>query len=282
MAMAVADRIKVDRRRTLDTDVARLLRISWQTELAAGFASAFNEPALKRISAQTLPINVYYAMFNMQRAMGRVRGTRLDQHVGAAREFASRASRLPLPWCVTLSGDPDELGTCKLSPEIAEPYAISPIERSHDDAAYLWAALRMARRWKLGLARESWLASKKNRKKDGTKRRRLPSGVRAELAAELRPTTLYDFLWELRRRASYESADEYGSDVDAADFERFYDGLVSCLDTGMLIAETSISRYIGFEAFSAAAKDWMRGAGRVGSWATAPLQHRLAAMRGIS
>ena len=42
------------------------------------------------------------------------------------------------------------------------------MERSHEPAAYLWAALRMTRRWKYELAREDWKSAKEHRKTDGT------------------------------------------------------------------------------------------------------------------
>jgi len=266
---------------SLSSDAAGLLRIAWQTELASRFAVALDEPSLKRISAPTLPVNAYYAVFNCRRAFGRVAGTNLDRHNAVADDFAGRTRRLPLPWSLTLAGDPEDLETCDLKPPIVKPYSITPIERSHEPSAYAWAALRMARRWKVELARESWFNDRKHRKPDGSKRQRLPKGIKKKLALGLRPTTLYDFLWELRRRANYESSDEYGSDVGIADFARFHDGLVALLDAAMLIGETEIARRVGYEALAAAGSDWMGSARRAGAWATEPLSTRLEAIRAV-
>jgi hypothetical protein len=44
---------------------------SWQTEVGGRFAAAFREVALQRVGAMTLPVNAYYAMFNINRALPR-------------------------------------------------------------------------------------------------------------------------------------------------------------------------------------------------------------------
>jgi hypothetical protein len=265
-------------RRQLSSSAAGLLRIAWQTELAARFALGFDDPKLKRIGAQTLPVNSYYAAFNCRRALGEASGTRLDQHRAVAREFETQARRYPKPWCVRLAGDPELMDSCALTPAIVEPYPLQPIERSHPAPDYVWGALRMTRRWQLDLAREAWLNDRANYKSSGEKRKMLPKGKKHELGLKLRATTLLDLLWELRRRASYESADEYTSEVADADFARFHDGLISLLDTAMLITETEIAQRVGVEALKNVAAEWTRGARRAGTWATQALQTRLAAI----
>lgn len=277
MSLELKSKLRARQRRSLSPAAAGLLRIAWQTELAARFASAFEDPALKRVSAQTLPVNSYYAVFNCRRALGHVVGSRLDQHRAVADDFAGQARRFPRPWSIRLDGDPDDLEACKLTPPIVEPYALASIKRGHPSADYIWGALRMARRWKLELVRDSWI--RQNRNRDGSKRQRLPPGMKSKLALGLRATTLHDFLWELRRRANYESADEYTSEVADNDFVRFHDGLISLLDTAMLIAETELAHQVGPKALDEAAAEWMRGARRAGTWATQPLEMRIDAIR---
>src|SRR3546814_3781876 len=51
-------------------------------------------------------------------------------------------------WGVTLSGDPDDASHCTLVPPLVQPYGFNPMEQHHADEAYVWAALRMTRRWK--------------------------------------------------------------------------------------------------------------------------------------
>src|SRR4051794_8347029 len=62
MAVETAALIEVKKRRSLDNQARRLLRVAWQTELASRLGSAFHDPALQRVSSQTLPVNAYYAL----------------------------------------------------------------------------------------------------------------------------------------------------------------------------------------------------------------------------
>lgn len=52
IASELRSRLRNRQRRAVSSHAANLLRIAWQTELAARFASAIDDPALKRISAQ--------------------------------------------------------------------------------------------------------------------------------------------------------------------------------------------------------------------------------------
>jgi hypothetical protein len=124
----------------------------------------------------------------------------------------------------------------------------------------------------------SGLNDRANYKSNGEKRKMLPKGKKHELGLKLRATTLLDLLWELRRRANYESADEYTSEVADADFARFHDGLISLLDTAMLITETEIAQRVGVDALKDVGAEWTRGARRAGTWATQALQTRFAAI----
>ena len=216
----------------------------------------------------------------MQRALARAEGSPTDKHQSVHNAFAkNRTSKLPVPWCATLAGDPEQVDDCLLRPvSLVVPYAFNPMERSHEPAAYVWAALRMTRRWKFAVARSVWLNEKKNRKADGTPRKRLPKGEAERIAAKMRPTSLFDFVYELRRRANYETVDEYGAEIADADIGRFHDGMCSLLDTGLLIAETQLAQHIGVRQLEEIADGWTRSARRIGGWAAEPLKGRLKAV----
>jgi hypothetical protein len=230
--------------RPLDRNVGRLLRIAWQTELAARVTDAYDDDMLRRVAAQTLPVQSYYAVFNAARAMTSVAGAACNTHQAVHRDFQSqRARRAYRSWGVTLDGDPDSLTDCVLSPQIEVPYSFNPMELSHNPEQYVCAALRMTRRWKITLQRDDWL--RKNKTSTGTQRKRLPAGVRAKIVTGLRPTTLMDFLYELRRRSNYEGVDEYGSDAEDANVARFHRGLLHIADMGLLHYEAMLIQYVG-------------------------------------
>jgi hypothetical protein len=109
MAMAVMQHgRKLNLPRSLNRDVGRLLRIAWQTELAARVSDAYDDDMLRRVAAQTLPVQSYYAVFNAARAMTTAAGTACGTHQTVHRDFQSqRAKYAYRSWGVTLAGDPD-------------------------------------------------------------------------------------------------------------------------------------------------------------------------------
>jgi hypothetical protein len=263
--------------RDLSRDVGRLLRIAWQTELAARVSDAYDDDMLRRVAAQTLPVQAYYAVFNAARAMTTVAGTTCSTHQAVHRDFESQRARCAYrSWGVTLAGDPDSLTDCIFQPRITAPYPFNPMELSHDPEQYVCAALRITRRWKIALQRDDWL--RKHRAKGGSQRKRLPAGERAKLVTGLRPTTLMDFLYELRRRSNYEGVDEYGSDAEDANVERFHRGMLHIADIGMLHYEIMLAQYVGLEAYEKEALAWIRSVTKIGSWATQAVERRLEAV----
>lgn len=267
------------RRRTLDGQTQRLLRVAWQTELTVRLTSVFEEPALQRVTTHTLPVNAYYALFNAHRALSRARGSPVDSHRGVQDGFAKHgAAKVPMPWSATLAGDPEDIDSCALSPEFMDCLSVDPLRRSYEPAAYVLAALRMTRRWKYEQTRLAWLYAKENRKADGQVRKRLPAGESTRIAKQMRPTSLLDFFYELRRQTHYETTDEYGTEVTDDDVERFHRGVDRLLDHGMLIIETQLARAVGVSELRSHAATWERSTRRIGSWASESLHRRLAAV----
>jgi hypothetical protein len=264
--------------RALDRDSARQLRIAWQTELSARVNDQFDDDLLRRVAAQTLPVQAYYAIFNAGRAATSVRGTTCNTHTALHRDYQTqRVASGYGSWGVALDGDPENVMSCALTPSIVTPAAFNLMERSHKPEEYLFAALRMTRRWKVEHARDDWL--RKNRKtSSGSARQRLPNGKRAELVAGLRPTTILDFLYELRVRTNYEGIEEYGSNADDATVDQFHRGLLHLADLGLLHYEMDIARSVWRAAYDAEVKDWVRTTARAGAWAREAVERRRASI----
>jgi len=272
-----ASRVKTKARRTLPPDASQLLRIAWQTEASVRLPSLVRDPLFQRVSVLTLPVHVYYTLFNSLRALSIAAGARIDQHEALQRDFAnSRVAKLPLPWGLTLVGDPRTAQTVALNPQIIVPYPFNPVERKHEPAAYLWAALRMARGWRLAVERKQWL--RVNRRSNGKPYKALPAGRGGILAESLRPTTLLDFVYELRRQVNYETADQYAVDASASELDRFHVGMERLLDSGLLLVEAWIAHICGPQALVQAADEWKASTRRISSWASTALDARIAAI----
>lgn len=279
MAAALAVATLPRSRRPLTASAARLLRVAWQHELAARLGDAFDDATMRRAMAHNLPVNAYYALFSALRALDQVRGAPDRPHTGTHREFARNGlAVLPLPWSASLTGDPERPDRCQLHPPgWFTPCTVSPIRADQPPAAYLFSALKMTRKWKLEQARQDWLRDpRRNRRPNGQPYRILPQAARQQLVAAQWPTTLLDFVYELRRRADYEHVDEYLAATSDAEIERFHDGMLFLADSGMLLIEAQLAAYTGTDALHATAADWaLSTAGTLGAWAAAPVRSRI-------
>lgn len=263
----------------LSPHATNLLRIAWQTELAARVGAQLDDDALRVATLPTLPVHAYYAVFNAGRAFTHVSGAPKDKHASLQEAFASEHSRYaPGALQVRLEGDPGDPPGCVLEPRICEPIPFNPLEGRQDPAEYVWAALRHARRRRLEDARERWLSARANRTRKGQRYKRLPPGQGARLAAEERATTLLDYMYMLRCSTNYRRIDEYSADVQPEHIARLYGGLLHLMDMGLLCYEGQVARYVGMAELRRAHADWARRVQAVGSWAAEASEARIAAL----
>ena len=263
----------------IPSKAAGLLRVAWQTELAARLGEQLDDPGLRLATLQTLPVQAYYAIFSAARALTHTANAPRDTHTAIHNAYAGEHRRRTVgSWSVQLSGDPEDLRTSALSPPICDPVSFNPMEVRENDAEYVWTALRMARRWRLERARERWLSDRKNRTKQGLAYRRLPSAARKGLALSERPTTMMDFLYELRCGTNYRSIDEYAVDIDDETVSAFHVGLRHLLDLGLLTYEGQVALYAGAGALQDEYASWAGRVRTVGAWATASGQARMDAL----
>lgn len=71
--------------------------------------------------------------------------------------------------------------------------------------------------------------------------------------------------------------DEYGSDAEDANVERFHRGLLHVADMGLLHYEAMLVQYVGLGAYEAEVRTWSDSAAKIGSWATEAVERRLEA-----
>lgn len=274
---------KIGTRRLLDVSASKLLRVSWQTELTARLGQQFDLPGLRQATLQTLPVQAYYAVFNSARAFSVVSGENQDRHSQIHTAFATQHLGWTAgAWSVSLTGDPENLNSCTLHPQICTPVSYNPITTIGSHAESVWAALRMTRRWKLRRAREVWLETSKVRTKRGKKFKKLPTGKAKELAADERATTLMDFMYELRCSTNYRSIDEFAIEVSDSEINRFHLGLVELMNTALLLYEAQLSRLVGIDALESELRKWIGDSKQIGAWASEAPNLRFAAIRSAS
>lgn len=273
---ALAQRTR--QRRGLPRDASRLLRIAWQTELVARLGEQLDDPGLRQATLQTLPIQVYYAVFSAARALSHVSTPIADSHHKTHEQFAAmqRKDAFGL-WGVSLAGDPNEVGSCTLDPPICQPVVFNPMETRVDPEEYVWAALRMARRWRIERARAAWMANRKNRTAKGAPYKILPPRGRREILSAERGTTVMDFVYELRCGSNYRSIDEYAVEIEDRHVVDFHSGLIEVMDAGLAHYEAQIARYVGAAALRGEFTSWSGGVRGIGSWTATAGAARIAA-----
>lgn len=266
-------------RRPIPPQASKLLRIAWQTELAARVGAQLDDDALRLASLQTLPVQAYYAVFNAGRAFTHTAGVPKDKHAALQHAFAAEhIRRAPGALKVRLTGDPDDVTKCTLSPEICVPVGFNQLEVRPNPAEYVWAALRVARKWRIAEARARWLSDKKHRTVAGRPYKVLPAKGRQEILAAERPTSLLDYLYALRCSTNYRSIDEYSVDMEPGHVRRFHAGMLHLMDAGLMCYEGQIALYAGTTALGALFQEWAQRVRSVGDWAAEPGQARLEAL----
>jgi hypothetical protein len=265
-------------RKALPRDACRLLRIGWQTELVARLGEQLDDPGLRQATLQTLPVQAYYAVFSVARALSHVSTPIADSHHQIHEHFAAmqREGAFGM-WGVSLAGDPNVVSACTLDPAICQPIVFNPMEVRVGPEEYVWAALRMARRWRIERARTAWMADKKNRTTQGKPYKLLPQRGRNEILGAERETTIMDFLYELRCGSNYRSIDEYAVEIEDRHVVDFHSGLVEVMDAGLAHYEAQIARYVGTTALQREFANWSQGVRGIGSWTAAPGAGRIAA-----
>lgn len=279
LANVVAER-PFKSRRSMSKAAIAALRVAWQTELAARLGEQLDDPGLRLATLQTLPVQAYYAAFNAGRAFTEVGGNPIAKHARLHEAFAAEHYRRTAgSWAVRLTGDPENVATCTLHPAIGTPVSFNPMTIRTDDADYVWAALRMARRWRLGRAKAAWLASKQHLTKRGQPYKNLPAEAKKALHENERPTSVMDFLYELRCSTNYRSIDEYAVEAPPDMVESFHGGLLHLMNTALLTYEAQIGLYVGGRVLSEHFSVWAKAVGGIGPWATAAGAHRMEAIQ---
>lgn len=84
---------------------------------------------------------------------------------------------------------------------------------------------------------------------------------------------------KMRKSSNYEGVDEYGSDAEDANAERFHRGMLHIADVGLLHYEIMLVQYVGLEAYEEELLAWIRSAAKIDSWATEAVERRLEAAK---
>jgi len=182
--------------------LAALITNAWQTELTLNLPRLVTHDQLSVLTIQWGIVQLYFSIHSAASAWleAMCGPTAPASHAAFLRTLEDHVSKgtFPLPWgaacrsCSPLSPSGEIAGHHFTAPDLQDRPCYA------DARDFLCAALR----W----AREGQLAESVDRWKRDHGRSRISRAKKAELDGKLRETTVFDFLYQLRRRANYADA----------------------------------------------------------------------------
>jgi hypothetical protein len=226
----------------LSQDQERALVRGWSTEWLLRQPLAQTELLLPAI--HWAPVQAYYAVHGTSSVWMPGGGANALTHANHLRAVSSRlTASTTLPRAVRLHvtrGYPATVvgmpGSTGAEPVPSSTSLTAPIiGNCHDFAAH---GLLYARKKQLEESRRRWLRD--------NKRKKLPSGQLSALDQSLQPTTVYDFLYQLRLRANYDDAEPFLSGgLSSLDPQRFITDLCTLVAFLNFVAECQIAARSG-------------------------------------
>lgn len=221
-----------------------------------------------------MPYSAWYAVHHVGRAFAAAsRQTVPRDHTGLLRALATTVvarTLLPFPWSAWCEGCP-ELGTESYG-GLSSVDSVHVLSRPSPDTVEdrLAMGLRTTRAKNLEIA---FQGLRKRGVAPGRERRNLDRNEKEKYAAKFPPTTIFDFLYRLRTRASYGEADVFvlGS-RDEADARSLAVSLAVVCDATVAALEALIASYAGPRAVADVAIDYASRtrstlvAGRADAW----------------
>jgi hypothetical protein len=193
-----------------------------------------------------LPVQSYYATYHAILALAIASGQPVPRdHASALKLIGKDVKRglLPYPWSVYCEGCP-QTGSHVFGgvrPSGADVHVLSrpDLSTSEDRLAMF---LRTTRAKEL----DRRFDEVRRRAAPGRSRRNLSAAGKKSLAAGLAATTLFDILWRMRKKASYDDADAFvlgaAGELDA---RQFGEALVIVTDATVAMLEGIMGAYVG-------------------------------------
>ena len=240
---------------TRSANVERSFRKSWGTlrrlDREVGDPEFFDEEANAWIPAQA-----YYTVYHAILGFAAASGQSVPRDHAAALRLAGKevvSGALPAPWDAWCEGCPHteshRFGGLLPSGEAVHVLS-SPDPWTSDDR--LAMLLRTTRKKELD---RRFRQERERKVAPGRTRRNVNKAKKESIAEKMPPTTLFDVLWRVRKKANYEDADTFvlgaGDEIDAL---RLAQALVIVTDGTVAVLEGLAVAYVGPELLANAAR----------------------------
>lgn len=246
---------RVQRRRLAGNELSALdaaFRKSWAA--LRRVAREVEDPAVYDEEANAwLPMQIYYAVFHGIIALAVASGQPVPHDHAAALKLAGKEVRrglFPAPWDAWCDGCP-QLGTTGfggVSPTGQPVHVLStPDPWTSEDRLAMF--LRTTRQKEL--ERRFRQARQSAKPTNGRTRKNLNKAEKERLAKAMAPTTVFDVLWRMRKKANYEDADTFvlgaAGELDA---RRLGQALALVGDATISLLEAVAAAYVGSDVLA--------------------------------
>lgn len=201
----------------------------------------------------------YYAAYHAARAVFTAGNfSAKDNHTSGLNTLSTLVTQrklLPPPWSVhcTMGPEKDDF-VCGGVPAGAPP--LLPVHNlAVPDPFTAWSSLDQA----LRTTRSKVLAERKAEWRTKNSKARVPRAEAQRMARELPATTIFNFLWRLRKRSDYRDADVFVKGIWTPYQAREYHEALTTLIAGTVTVLNSITvAYVGTDVVNEAAKAFLR------------------------
>jgi hypothetical protein len=205
-----------------------------------------------------LPVQAYYAVYHAVLALASASGQPLPPNHNAALGLIGAEvtrGRFPVPWSAYATGCP-QLGTVAgHGVQSGSVHVLSAPDPSTAEQR-LAMFLRTTREREL---ERLYAGERARRVQPGRSRRNLAAADKEAIAGRMRPTTVFDLFWRLRKKASYDDADVFVLGASSErDARRFGESLVIVTDATVAAIEGLIAAYLGPAPLARAAELYAR------------------------
>ena len=264
----------------------RALRNSWGTELLLGLSGRFADDDLVGVANNWAVVQAYYACYHSVQALILARGqvgpmshAKLQQHYASF--WVTRRVNLP-PWSLGWHS-----GACRNLPSDRCVRRIHQWKACHEDTCWdlVAQALRTTRKELLGERigdererrqtgnRKTWEQEEQRRLSRGQRPRkkprfplpRLTAPEKEKLDSGLRPTTIVDYLYRLRKKSNYEDPTMFtDGPEDPSDSTQVHRNLCNVTCATLLAHELHVGRLIGRAHLESLVDEWLDGSAASG------------------
>lgn len=245
--------------------VRRWMRLAWTSEVQLHLPGIMGATSVLGFANAWAPVHAYYVLYGALQAWFGANGMTglANDHIATLRSIANQILErrlLPAPWDVLCNG-------CLMNKRHAYLHApdgvdldariqVLSIPRREDAEADFWPRYGT---W-LRSTRKARLEAREGKWKQTNGRLKISGAMRAEFAASLAPTSLFDCFWRMRIRANYGSIDQYlALYVDDREHLAYFRSMCEVTRATLAVLELYVARKLGKADYSELVSDYLAG-----------------------